>query len=623
VNQQTSIPAPALEMLRNGDLAGARALVESTLASAPGDRQLLELAALLAGKTGDSRGAARHFRVLLAGAPDDRRVRLNLAIALTGTGELEEVVTVCGEGAGDPALLRLLGFAHQELGRLDQAASAYRAALALVPGDFESWNNLGNTLLAAGDVGGAVEALRHAIDLQPDAIPLYKNLSEALARAERYDIRQRVMRAAARRVPNDAAIQCELGLAESGAQDFRAAEAAFRKAIALSPGFTPAYLELGLLLENRNRIDELAALVEEADGKGIDNDEIVFLKAWLLRRQGRIAEALPLAEAIPDTINSLRRHQLLAELYERNGEAARAFAEFEAMNAESVAATPAPPGPSYRDKIAADAERLTAPAVAAWTPAEVESAPPAPVFIVGFPRSGTTLLDTLLMNMPQLHVLEELPMLVRVESELGGLDKVATLTSERANALRRHYFDELEHLSPSPSGATVIDKHPLHMARIPLIHRLFPDAKIILVERHPCDAVLSCFMANFQLNTAMREFVTLESAARLYDTVFDHWTRATALLPVAVHRVRYERMVEDLEGEMRPLLDFLGLPWDPKVLDNRASSAKREHIRTASYSQVTEPIYSRAAGRWERYRSQMAEVLPLLAPWAERMGYSI
>jgi hypothetical protein len=135
--------------------------------------------------------------------------------------------------------------------------------------------------------------------------------------------------------------------------------------------------------------------------------------------------------------------------------------------------------------------------------------------------------------------------------------------------------------------------------------------------------VLSCFMANFQLNTAMREFVTLEGAARLYDTVFDHWTRATALLPVQVHRVRYERMVDDLEGEMRPLLDFLGLPWDPQVLDNRASSAKREHIRTASYSQVTEPIYSRAAGRWERYRPQMAEVLPLLAPWAERMGYAI
>ena len=90
-----------------------------------------------------------------------------------------------------------------------------------------------------------------------------------------------------------------------------------------------------------------------------------------------------------------------------------------------------------------------------------------------------------------------------------------------------------------------------------------------------------------------------------------------------MHRIRYERMVADLAGEMRPLLDFLGLPWDDKVLDNQASAAARGHVRTASYSQVTEPIYQRAAGRWERYRAQMAPVLPILAPWAEKMGYDI
>ena len=82
-------------------------------------------------------------------------------------------------------------------------------------------------------------------------------------------------------------------------------------------------------------------------------------------------------------------------------------------------------------------------------------------------------------------------------------------------------------------------------------------------------------------------------------------------------------MVEDLEAEMRALLAFLGLPWDPKVMDNQASAAQRSHIRTASYSQVTEPIYRRSAGRWQRYRAQFAPVLPILAPWAERMGYEI
>src|SRR5205085_9846107 len=123
---------------------------------------------------------------------------------------------------------------------------------------------------------------------------------------------------------------------------------------------------------------------------------------------------------------------------------------------------------------------------------------------------------------------------------------------EEANALRARYFEALAALAPPATGQLVIDKFPLHMARVPLIHRLCPDARIVFVERHPCDAVLSCFMTNFQLNHAMRSFVTLEETARTYDVVFDAWTRAEALLPLRVHRMRYERMVEDLEREMRP-----------------------------------------------------------------------
>jgi hypothetical protein len=201
-----------------------------------------------------------------------------------------------------------------------------------------------------------------------------------------------------------------------------------------------------------------------------------------------------------------------------------------------------------------------------------------------------------------------------------GLGDIA---SEEARGLRDFYFDRVAAISPCAPDQWIVDKHPLHMARMPLIHRLFPDAKIVFVERHPCDAVLSCFMANFQPNLAMRSFTDLEETARIYDAVFDAWTRAETLLPIDVHRIRYERMVADLEGEMRGLLEFLGLAWDDKVLDNRASASRRDHVRTASYSQITEPIYTRASGRWQRYRAHLEPVLPILAPWAERMDYEI
>ena len=613
---------PVIERIRRGDLKGARAVADAALIAQPRLQPLRAIAGILACETGDPGAGVTHLRIALTSAPDDRATRVNLARALIATGAMDEALETCAAEPGEPKLLRIAAWIHEQHGRPAAARDAYEAAVAADPADFESWNNLGNLRAAAGDPEGAIVALERAINVKRDVPAMYINLAKLLADLERDGPRLHTMREAAHQAPSDPEVQFELGLAEATMRNLDEAEHAFREAIRGTRGFTPAYLELGMLLENLNRIGDLEALVGEAERRGATVAEIGFLRAWVLRRQGRNEEALPLAEAAPDTISPIRRHQLIAELADRTGDSAKAFAAFEAMNRASRDAA-RPSNEDYRGEVSAEAARLTPARVAKWSKVDVVPEPPAPVFILGFPRSGTTLLDTLLMNLPRLHVLEELPVMRQIETMVTP-DELTALTSPEANRLRARYFEALELLQPLPApDMTVVDKHPLHMARVPLIHRIFPDAKLVLVERHPCDAVLSCFMANFQLNRAMREFTTLEGAARLYDTVFDCWMRATELLPVQVHRIRYERMVEDLESEMRALLGFLGIAWDDKVLDNRGAAARREHIRTASYSQVGEPIYKRAAGRWERYRAQMAPVLPILAPWAERMGYGV
>jgi tetratricopeptide (TPR) repeat protein len=615
--------AAAVQRLRSGDLAGARAAAEAGLSERPDEPALLEIAGLVSAQMGQPAAAVSHFRRLLEMAPANRGARINLATALAATQLFDEAAQVAA-GESDPRLRRILAYAHQQGGRLAEAAAAYEALVAEDPSDFESWNNLGNVRSAQGDTDGAILAFRHALGLRRDIVPMYINFSEVLAGADRERERQAVMREAARIAPGNVEVQTELGLAEAAARDLVAAERAFRDAIRLSSGFTPAFLELALLLENLNRVDDLDALLAEAEARGGGSAEIGFVKAWVLRRQGRFDEALQIAEAIPTSINPIRRLQLLAELYDRVDEAPRAFAAFEEMNAASLAAKPSPTGLTYREKIEKRTTRMTPEAIHAWRPLELKPLAAPPVFIVGFPRSGTTLLDTLLMNIPSLHVMEELPAFQHVESAFDEA-RLGDLTSDEAQALRERYLEAVRQLAPPGPGAEqrIVDKHPLHMARMPSIHRLFPEAKIIFVERHPCDAVLSCFMSNFTLNHAMRSFVDLEEAALTYDAVFDAWTSSENLLPLDVHRVRYERMVDDLESEMRPVLAFLNIGWDPKVLDNIGSAARRTHIRTASYSQVTEPIYRRSAGRWTRYRDQMAPVLPILAPWAERMGYAI
>ena len=613
---------PALAAYRRGDLAGARAAAAAALAAAPGTLELEAFAGLVAAQMGDPAGALPHFRRALAAKPDDVGAQLNLATALLATGRLDEAGAVCAAGGQDARLLRIAAYVHQQQGRLPEAAAAYEAAIRAAPGDWESLNNLGNVRAAMGEAEAAVEAFRAALALKPDQIEIVINLSDALGQAERVEERQAMMREAARISPEHPRVQLQLGFAEFEARDLAAAERAFRAAIRLEPSGIAPYLELALHLERLNRIEELAALAEQAEA-AVGGAETNFIRAWLLRRQGRFAEALALAEKIPDTIDPMRTAQLIGEIADRLGESARAFAAFTAMNREAVAAKPHPPGLTYREAVEADAAMVTPEWVASWSKLALETAPPAPVFLVGFPRSGTTLLDTLLMNLPQLHVLEEMSPMDQVQVMLGGQARLPDLGADEANALRRRYFEVLDMVAPPAPGQLVVDKYPLHMARMPAIRRIFPGAKVLLVERHPCDAVLSCFMSNFTLSRAMRSFTDLEETARLYDAVFEAWTRAENLLSLDVHRIRYERMVEDLEGEMRALLAYLDLPWDPKVLDNRASAAQRDFIATASYAQVTEPIYKRSAGRWTRYRDQLAPVLPILAPWAERLGYAL
>lgn len=621
MNQPPANLVPALVALQRGDSAGARRAIDAALAAEPDGLHLLAFGGLIAVQSGDPAGATVYLRRALALAPDDLPTRINLATALIATGALDEAGEVGAGGGDDPRLLRVSGYVHQQRERLDEAAATYEQVVAAFPDDFETWNNLGNVRLAQGDPAAAVDAFQAALDLRPDVIPLFLNVSEALAQLERNDARQRVMRQAAALAPDDAAVLTELGLAEAAMLAHAEAEAAWRAALRLDPQYLSAYLELGLLLENFNRVDELNELLAHAEAQGLAEAELGFLKAWALRRQGRFAEAQPVAEAIPETINPVRRARLLAEIADRLGQTERAFEAFVAMNEASLAVRAAPAGPAYRAHVERSAALLTPAWRASWREIDLGLDPPSPVFLVGFPRSGTTLLDTLLMNMPSLHVLEELPVMGQVDVALGDEARLATIDAAEANRLRRLYFETLDRVSPVPPGRTIVDKHPLRMAGMPIVNRLFPDARIILVERHPCDVVLSCFMANFQLNPAMRSFTDLEEAARTYDAVFTAWTKAEAVLPLRVHHIRYERMVEDLSAEMRPLLEFLGLGWDEKVLDNQAAAASRGHVRTASYAQVTEPIYTRAAGRWERYRAQLAPVLPILAPWAERLGY--
>lgn len=614
-------PPPALleamQAMRRGDMQGALDTVEAALPTAADRVPHLALAGHAALHLGLTERAIAYLDELLALRPDDRATRANLANALLSTGESGRAMALV-EGAPEASLARIEGYIHQQEGRSEAAAAAYRRAIAADPNDLSSWNNLGNILAESGDIEGAIAAFERAITLAPADLPIYLNLAELLRVAQRHEARLKTLLDAGAFAPDDPKLLTETGMAHAALDDLDSAIASLERALEVAPDFGEAQLELGMIYESLNRVDDLAALIARTD-KDSAPPEFAFLLAWQARREERFDDAQALAARIPETIHPLRRLHLIGGIADRCDDPDAAFAAFEGMNQAALAEATPLSGPSFREQVEADVAAWNEEWAAGWTAFEPAAAPSRdPIFLVGFPRSGTTLLDTMLMGLDDLSVIEERPMAARTKALVEG--DLAALTPAHIDELRSAYFDFAREYGWD-GKRWLVDKHPLNMTRAPLLHRLFPQARFIFAERHPYDAVLSCFMANFQMNFAMRSFTSLGEAARTYDAAFTAWHRATSLFPVDTHAVRYERLVVDPAGELAPLVDWLGLAWDDALLDHTQVARNRGRVRTASYSQIGEPLYTRAAERWRRYADHLAPVMPILRPWAERMGY--
>lgn len=645
-----------------GDFATAKSQGEAALSAQPSNPTVLQLLGVLCCQTGNPRLGADYLRRAIANGGDTTDNRINLARALLDLGENDEAARICANGnlAGSAELQAMQAQILKAQGRTTEASWTYEKLVSENPDNFNAWNNLGNARHETGDLEGALQAFDRARQIDPKSPLVHTNMGRVMISKDRYQEACLLFEKAVLLSPKDPAMLLELGrtltsinhvegglraLGEAARLDpsdpkiFQAiavafmdlennaqAEKALRFAIKADPRFIPGYLNLGILLEKANRTDELRALILAAEAAGLVGDEIDYLRALLLSRAGDRAAALDLVRDLHSpAINPSIKAQFAGQLADRLGRTDDAIRFYEDMNT-AQAQSPMGVGvdrSAYQRAIAKLDAQTTAAWFADW------SAPPlapdrlSPTFLVGFPRSGTTLLDTILMGHSDTHVLEELPIIENLAQSLGDFDNMRTLDAGAVADLRQQYFTELDKRSPPPPGSMVIDKNPLSMIRVPLIHRLFPDAKIILAMRHPCDVVLSCYIQNFKPTETMASFLDLANASRAYDRIFQYWETCRAIFPIDVHMLRYEAMVADASAATRPLFAFLGLEWQDAVLNHQKTAAERGFIRTPSYAQVMEPIYASASGRWKRYAAQMREVLPILEPWVHRYGYTL
>jgi tetratricopeptide (TPR) repeat protein len=250
-----------------------------------------------------------------------------------------------------------------------------------------------------------------------------------------------------------------------------------------------------------------------------------------------------------------------------------------------------------------------------------------PIFLVGFPRSGTTLLDQILSSHSHITVLEEKPNLVDAFTQFPateeGLKALQHASEAKLQKLRRSYWANVKReIGANKLPPIVVDKLPLNSFALLHINKIFPGAKIIVALRDPRDCVFSGYQQKFGMNPAMFQLLKLDTGASFYDQVMNVITGVHDAETFAMHFTRYEKVIENFADEVRALIDFLELEWEDSLFDYQAT-AKARDVTTPSASQVIQPLYTSSIGKWKHYEEWIGTSFEPLGKWVEKWGYPV
>ena len=483
----------------------------------------------------------------------------------------------------------------------------------------------------AGDLQAAIALYERARSLMPSHIHVLVNLAAAYRSDGRLPEARRTLEAALQVDPGFAIAHNNLGnlLSELGGR--QEALRSYERAAALDPRYADPLAGAARIAEEEHRLEDAGSLARRALQLAPQSVSAALTLARVSLRRDEAAEAIRILEALLrggalSRTNRVVAHGYLGEAYDKLARYHEAFAAFTVANAlqqeQYAASLGGGPGPLSPASIARLTAFLEQSDLARWSAAPLAGANP--VFLVGFPRSGTTLLDQILASHPQVTTLEERDTLTDAASELlpeEALGRWARLSPAEIGHWRERYWQRVASGCAGAQLAPVfIDKQPLNAVLLPLIYRLFPAARILLVLRDPRDVLLSCYQQRFGMNAAMYQLLRLDTATAYYAAVMRLVEASRRRLALRLHVVRYEDVVGSFEATARSLLGFLGLEWDERVRQYTATARKRT-IGTPSAAQVVRPIYASACGKWRNYREFLEPHLPVLEPWVRAFGY--
>jgi tetratricopeptide (TPR) repeat protein len=522
--------------------------------------------------------------------------------------------------------------AHAQNREIPRAAAIAEQALA---DGFEHpllLNVLAAHLEQEGKFEAAVGLLERAVAIAPEDVPARNALALCLQRVDRPQEALQHVEEILRRHPDLGFAHANKGNALIALGSLGRAQASHLRALELDPQCLAAMGSLASIATHRGEHAEARRWAERvlAQVPGYPHAVLSLAAADLAdeafeHAQVRLRDLLADPRVGPS--ERARAQGLLGDVLDAAGRYSEAFAAYSACNEslrhihQSLAS-----GTSVlaRARSLGAALRAVAPRwPAAATPQLLSGDAAGHILLMGFPRSGTTLLEVVLDGHPGIASLEEHELLAEgvraFMREPVNLEPLAQADEGALRALRAAYWKRVRESGVDFTGKLFIDKHPLNTLNLPLIARLFPGAKILFACRDPRDVVLSCYRRRFKMNPAMYQMLTLDGAAQFYDAVMDFAELARPLLGLPWHEVRYEHLMADFPGQMRAVCQFLGIEWIDGMQAFASRVQSREHA-TPSTAQLARGLDRSGIGQWQHYRAVLEPVQPVLTRWVERLG---
>jgi tetratricopeptide (TPR) repeat protein len=554
--------------------------------------------------------AERFYKKAIKNNKNFVEARSNLGNVLLDLGRIKEAVVSYSKALkllpDHPLLLNNLGNALQMLGENEEAISWLNEAIVQDPNYADAYCNLGNAQRVLGRAEEAIASYKRAISIAPDLADTYNNLGAILMELNEVDDAATNFKKAIEIEPGFIEAYNGLGNALSDKGDIDKAVASYYKAIELDPGYSEAYHGLGNAISEQGELVKAIALYRKAieidpeyieayqslarNKKFLEYDDDVRSMEFLYAKQCLSEEQKTgLAFSLGKVYEDLGRYETAMELFIAATRLKRASFDYSITEAEDL----------FRDIKEKFSLKFFS------VPITVGNSDQTPIFILGMPRSGTSLVEQILASHPNVVGAGELSVLLDLIKKLCATDSskgsptfISDLDSELFKDLGKEYIARIR--NHSKSAKYITDKMPHNFLRIGFIKTILPNAKIIHLTRDPMDNCLSIFKNDFSSGHAYSYDMTeLGQYYHLYLDLMKYWRNN---LPDFIYDLNYEELVDDQEGQVRKLLEYCNLPWDDACLEFHKT---RRKVKTASNAQVRQPIYKDSVNLWKRYEKQL------------------